>query len=87
MNTYLTIMVTVLVMTQVIRIIQNGINLARQEDEINKQITWLKNNSITEQDIDVQREAYYMLHEKLQREGYMVLNEAGLKTVHYEGDK
>ena len=62
MNTYLTIMVTVLVATQIVRITQNAISLYRQEHKIKKQLGWLKDNDITERDFQIQREVYMMLH-------------------------
>ena len=57
MNAYLTIMVTVLVATQVIRITQNAISLYRQERDVKKNIGWLKENYVTKDDFLRQREA------------------------------
>lgn len=68
MNAYLTIMVTVLVLTQVIRITQNAIQLHRQNHEIMKACSWIKENDISEKDFETQREVFYLLKEKLQRE-------------------
>lgn len=65
MTTYLTIITTVLVLTQIIRITQNHISLFRQEKEIKKNIGWIKDNSVSERDFEVQREVFYMLYEKL----------------------
>lgn len=56
MNTYLVIMVTILVVTQVIRIVQNGISLYRQEQAVKKDIGWLKDNYVTKEDFLRQRE-------------------------------
>ena len=56
MNTYLVIMVTILVATQVIRIVQNGISLYRQEQAVKKDIRWLKDNYVTKEDFLRQRE-------------------------------
>ena len=67
MNIYLTIMVTVLVATQIIRIVQNAINLYRQRDVIQKQIGWIKETYPTEAEFIEQREVYHMLHEWLER--------------------
>lgn len=67
MNTYLTIMVTVLVATQIIRITQNAINLHRQKDMIQKQIGWIQDTYPTEAEFIEQREVYHMLHEWLER--------------------
>lgn len=68
MNAYLTIMVTVLVMTQIIRITQDAIQLHRQEKAIEKDLAWIKDNDISERDFDVQRECYYLLREYLKYE-------------------
>ena len=68
MNTYLTIMVTVLVATQIIRIAQNHISLFRQEKEIKKTCKWLKDNDVSERDFEIQRKVFYMLYDKLRME-------------------
>ena len=68
MNTYLTIMVTILVATQIIRIIQNSISLYRQEREVKKQAAWLKDNHVTENDFNTQRLVFKMLYNKLKGE-------------------
>lgn len=65
MNVYLTIMVTVLVATQIIRITQNAIQLHRQNKKIDQTLGWIKSNDISERDFEIQREVFYMLHEKL----------------------
>lgn len=67
MNTYLTIMVTILVATQIIRITQNQISLFRQEKKIEKAIGWIKDNEVTERDFEVQRECFYLLREQLKK--------------------
>lgn len=68
MNTYLTIMVTVLVATQIIRITQNAISLYRQEHQIKKTLRWFEDNDVSERDFQIQREVYMMLHNKLTAE-------------------
>ena len=68
MNTYLAIITTVLVVTQLIRITQNQISLFRQEKKIDKTITWLKDNDVSERDFDVQRKVFYLLFDKLMKE-------------------
>ena len=68
MNTYLTIMVTILVITQIIRITQNHISLFRQEKKIKETVGWLKDNDVSERDFEVQRKVFYLLHEKLSKE-------------------
>ena len=58
-NAYLTIMVTVLVATQVIRITQNAINLHRQNGEIKKACGWIRDNDVSELDFQIQRDTFY----------------------------
>ena len=71
MTTYLTIIITtVLVATQIIRISQNAISLYRQEKQIKKTVGWFKENDVSEHDFDIQRSVFYMLHDKLTKEGY-----------------
>ena len=65
MNNYLTIMVTVLVATQVIRITQNAINLHRQNKQIKRDLDWFNEREVTKEDFDCQREVMYLLREKL----------------------
>ena len=67
MNIYLTIMVTVLVLTQVIRITQNAIQLHRQEKAIARDLAWLKDNDISERDFEVQRDCFYLARDYLER--------------------
>ena len=59
---YMTIITTILVATQVIRVTQNAISLHRQEKDIKKVCGWLKDNDVSEQDFNIQREVFYMLH-------------------------
>lgn len=68
MNIYLTIMVTVLVLTQVIRITQNAVQLHRQEKAIARDLAWLKDNDISERDFEVQRDCFYLARDYLERE-------------------
>lgn len=65
MNTYLAIITTVLVLTQIIRITQNHISLFRQEKKIKESIGWIEDNDISQKDFEVQREVFYLLREKL----------------------
>ena len=81
MNTYLAIITTVLVLTQIIRLIQNAIQLHRQNKKFTKDLEWIKNNDISERDFDVQRKCFYLLRDYLERE--MNANEsfaAGLRS-------
>ena len=68
MTTYLTIITTTLVLTQIIRITQNHISLFRQEKKIKKTIGWIKDNDISERDFEIQRQVFYMLYNKLKKE-------------------
>lgn len=59
MNIYLTIMVTVLVVTQIIRVIQNHIQLCRQYRLLKKQLAQI--DDVTQDDLDTQRKAYKLI--------------------------
>ena len=59
MNIYLTMMVTVLVFTQIVRIVQNTIQLRRQYKLFLAQLGQLDN--ITQEDLDMQRRAYRLI--------------------------
>ncbi len=65
MNTYLTIITTILVLTQIIRVTQNAINLHWQNKEIKKTIKWFEERDVSERDFDVQRECFYLLRDYL----------------------
>lgn len=67
MTTYLTIITTVLVLTQIIRTTQNHISLFRQEKKIKQVCGWIEENDVSEHDFEVQREVYYMLHDMLKK--------------------
>ena len=68
MNTYLAIITTILVITQIIRVVQNHISLRRTEKEILKNVEWIKDNDISERDFATQREVFRMLYWKLKEE-------------------
>lgn len=68
MNTYLVIITTVLVVTQLIRITQNQISLFRQRKKIDNTLAWMKDNDVSERDFDVQRKVFYLLFDKLMKE-------------------
>lgn len=65
MNTYLTIMVTVLVLTQIVRIVQNTIQLRRQYKLFQAQLGQL--DDITQKDLDMRRRAYRLIVDYLER--------------------
>ena len=68
MEVYLTIMVTVLVAAQIIRVTQNHSSLRRQNKALSKDLQWIKENEISKKDFEVQRKVFYLLYEKLTEE-------------------
>lgn len=73
MNTYLTIMVTVLVTTQVIRIIQNAIQLRRQNKMIKEQLEAVE--EVTTKDIQRQRQLHILAIAYLERKMSRMMEE------------
>lgn len=63
MNIYLTIITTVLVLTQIIRITQNAIQLRRQKKLFEVELGQIKD--ITPDDLDMQKAVYRMLYSEL----------------------
>lgn len=63
MNIYLTIITTVLVLTQIIRITQNAIQLRRQKKLFEAELGQIKD--ITPDDLDMQKAVYRMLYSEL----------------------
>ena len=59
MNIYLAIITTVLVLTQVIRIVQNTISLNKHNKMINAELNRIGN--ISNEDIETQKEAYKLI--------------------------
>lgn len=68
MNTYLVIITTFLVLTQIIRVIQNSINLHNQNQQIKREIAWIKDVDVSKQDFETQKEVFRLLREKLENE-------------------
>lgn len=68
MITYLTIITTVLVLTQIIRITQNHISLRRQNVLYKKQLGELAELEIRKADFECQRRFYRLAVEKMERE-------------------
>ena len=66
MNTYLVIITTALVVTQVIRLIQNAISLHKNNILLKKQLGDI--SDVTQKDFDTQREAYRLIVEYLSKE-------------------
>jgi hypothetical protein len=68
MTTYLTIITTALVVTQIIRLVQNHIQLCRQKTIFEKQLGDLADMEIQKEDFEMQRKAYRLIVEKLEGE-------------------
>ena len=85
MNIYLAIITTVLVLTQIVRLIQNAIQLHRQEKAIARDLAWIKDRDISERDFDVQRDCFYLLRDYLERE--MNINYGAEAEDYYEGSE
>lgn len=66
MNTYLAIITTVLVVTQVIRLIQNTIQLRRQKILFKEQLGQLADTEVTKEDFNTQRKAHRLIVEYLE---------------------
>ena len=72
MNTYLAIMTTALVITQIIRVIQNTIQLRRQNVLFKEQLGELAEMKLTERDFETQKKAYRLaveFFERMQEDG------------------
>ena len=67
MNTYLAIITTVLVITQIIRLIQNTIQLRKQDILFKAQLKELAGMELTERDFETQRKAYRLAVEFFER--------------------
>ena len=63
MNTYIAIIGTFLAVCEIIRCVQNHINLRRQKEIFERECGQL--SDITEQDLQTQRAVYRMLYEEL----------------------
>lgn len=61
MNTYLAIITTVLVITQIVRVIQNTVQLHRQNVLFKEQLGQLAECNPTKQDFENQRKAYQLI--------------------------
>lgn len=73
MNIYLTIITTVLVLTQVIRITQNHIQLRRQNKLFKAQLGQI--DDVTQDDLERQKAVYRMLYEELTERRYGKITE------------
>ena len=77
MNTYLAIITTVLVITQIVRLIQNAVQLHRQQILFMEELGHLADTKITEEDFKTQRKAYQLIANYLeQKEAEKISEEA-----------
>lgn len=67
MELYLAIITTVLVITQIIRLIQNTIQLRRQKTLFKQQLKELADMELEERDFETQRKAYRLAVEFFER--------------------
>lgn len=67
MNTYLAIITTILVITQIIRVAQNTIQLRKQDVLFRRQLKELADMELTEKDFETQRKAYRLAVEFFER--------------------
>ena len=65
MDIYLTVMVAVLVITQIVRITQNAVHLYRQNRLLNAQLSQVED--ITQDDLNTQRKAYRLIVEHFEQ--------------------
>ena len=65
MNTYLAIITTVLVITQIIRVAQNHFQLRRQKILYKKQLGELADLEVKKEDFEYQKKAYRLIVERL----------------------
>lgn len=63
MDKYLVIITTALVITQIIRVVQNTMQLRRQTRMMKKQLDRL--NDVTNEDLNMQKEAFRLIVEHL----------------------
>ena len=75
MNTYLAIITTLLVVTQIIRVCQNHIQLHRQNILFKEQIGHLADCNPTEQDFENQRKAYRLIVDYLEEKAQYKITE------------
>ena len=68
MTTYLTIITTVLVLTQIIRVTQNHIHARKQDILFKRQMGELADLEIRKADSECQRRFYRLAVEKMERE-------------------
>lgn len=68
MDKYLAVTTTILIISQVIRITQNAINLHRQRKEFEHNLGHLKDLEATKEDFRMQQKFYRLAVQKLERE-------------------
>ena len=82
MNTYLAIITTVLVVTQIVRLIQNAVQLHKQNVLFKKQLGSIED--VTQEDFQNQRRAYKLQIEYLEKKlGYVPLVLGGVHSENH----
>ena len=79
MEIYLAIITTVLVVTQIIRLIQNAVQLRRQNVLFMEELGHLADTKITKEDFDTQRMAYRLIVEYLEHRVAQKMETSDLK--------
>ena len=75
MNTYLAIITTVLVITQIVRLIQNAVQLRRQNVLFKEKLGHLADFNPAEQDFENQRKAYRLIVDYLEEKAQYKIKE------------
>lgn len=75
MNTYLAIITTLLVITQIVRLIQNAVQLHRHNVLFKEKLGHLADCNPTEQDFENQRKAYRLIVDYLEEKGQHKITE------------
>lgn len=80
MDKYLAVTTTILIISQVIRVTQNAINLHRQKIMFERDLKGLSDLELTKEDFRMQQRFYRLAVRKMERE------EKLLQTMNYEDD-
>ena len=80
MDKYLVIITTFLVITQVIRVTQNAVQLHRQNVLYKKQLKEVADLEIAKEDFEMQKKAYRLIVQKLERENATKMEVGGMNV-------
>lgn len=88
---YISVMVTVLVVIELLRLILNTVSLHLQRKEIDNTCKWLLETNISDSDIDIKRDVDRLMYAKLRHEIKLVRGWQDeyerIKDVHSNPDK